>query len=102
MMPLFPCFTGNSISFAAILTDKNRDLGIVVEPRDSRTSLAHGVRHRHTQIDNSAYTLERALNALSRSHLLVLTSHSYAHSQPFGIPPSFHSISALLLDRRLE
>lgn len=58
--------------------------------------------HRHTQIDNSAYTLERALNALSRSRLLVLTSHSYAHSQPFSIPPSFHSISALLLDRRLE
>jgi hypothetical protein len=50
MMPLFPCFTGNSISFAAILTDKNHDLGIVVEPRGSRTSLAQAHTDRQLRL----------------------------------------------------
>ena len=41
----------------------------------NQPSLVHRVCHRHILIDNSSYTLECALNALSRTHLLVCYSY---------------------------
>jgi hypothetical protein len=54
MMPLFPCFTGNSISFAAILTDQNHgsftvipkyDLGISILLLDPRLKYRDAKSH---------------------------------------------------------
>ena len=63
--------------------------GLQCRPREKAClarSIGSSPRPNHedhcTQTDNSSFILECALNALSRSHLLVPHIYSYAYSQP--------------------